>query len=787
MIFSIISLFASLFGDFINPPPEYRPEMWLFGMGDNLPNEVITLDLERLSGVGIGSVMIYGYYDDDPRFVYGKMALSNRPELVTKLKWVLHEANRLGLKVSLCIGPIGCGNELQSDENTQKDLVFVKPGESDPDCFRLIKEIKAPSQLRIGWVPKKVSWLGLKTIDPLRREALDEHWRHCVQPLLDAVAPDERAAFYGVLCDSWEAGDIGWTQRMPEEFLKRRGYPIDRVLLAKAGLVEDAAEADSLLRDFDETVTELFAENHYAYQKELAHRNGLVSEGEACGPSQHFADARRLQGRCDNATGEFWMPSAHRQADEHRFMVRDAAATAHVYGLPEVRAESFTTLDTHWVETPVMMKTCADRAFCDGLTKILHHGMLFSNPIDELPGATRRAGVYYSPKVTWFRDSAPMNRYFARCGYMLSRGSFAADCLLYAGDAKDFFVRLKTHDDALGPGYDYDLCPTDLLLESRVENGEIVLPCGQRYRTLFVSDKSRESTNMNPWPRPTESRGEFIRVPPEAEAKLRQLREAGATVFFTRAERDAWLKRRVLEPDFVGEGVDWLHRSLGSTEIYFVANYDGAPKYAEVSLRVENAGAVELWDAMTGLRREVDFSCENGRTGLHLALPAYGSKFIVVHRREVLSGPWKVEFHKALGGPEEAEFAELVDWTTRSEPGIRNYSGTARYSHDLTADEPGRVRIDLGLVHGTARVKLNGRYLGIAWASPFVVEGEVKKGVNHLEIEVTNVWANRLIGDAALPEEQRICRLPKNPYKAGAPLCPSGLIGPVTITRSLSF
>ena len=104
------------------------------------------------------------------------------------------------------------------------------------------------------------------------------------------------------------------------------------------------------------TVGELIAENHYAYQKEVANREGLVSIAEAAGPHQRHGDVRQMQGRCDVAMGEFWMPCEHRSADTQRFMVRDAATAAHVYGLPEVLAESFTTIDTYWSEAPADLK-----------------------------------------------------------------------------------------------------------------------------------------------------------------------------------------------------------------------------------------------------------------------------------------------------------------------------------------------------------------------------------------------------------------------------------------------
>ncbi|MCA9438940.1 MAG: hypothetical protein KC978_24355, partial [Candidatus Omnitrophica bacterium] len=83
-----------------------------------------------------------------------------------------------------------------------------------------------------------------------------------------------------------------------------------------------------------------------------------------------------------------------------------------------------------------------------------------------------------------------------------------------------------------------------------------------------------------------------------------------------------------------------------------------------------------------------------------------------------------------------------------------------------------------------ARVRLNGRDLGVTWCAPWRVEiGDVlKEKDNRLEIEVANLWPNRLIGDRLLPLEKQVAWTTWNPYKADSELLPSGLLGPVRIT-----
>jgi hypothetical protein len=86
-----------------------------------------------------------------------------------------------------------------------------------------------------------------------------------------------------------------------------------------------------------------------------------------------------------------------------------------------------------------------------------------------------------------------------------------------------------------------------------------------------------------------------------------------------------------------------------------------------------------------------------------------------------------------------------------------------------------------------ARVKLNGRDLGVVWTTPWQVDitEAVKKGNNELEIEVVNLWPNRLIGDEQLSEgEKRYTFTTAKHYNKNSPLLESGLLGPVSILKT---
>ena len=90
--------------------------------------------------------------------------------------------------------------------------------------------------------------------------------------------------------------------------------------------------------------------------------------------------------------------------------------------------------------------------------------------------------------------------------------------------------------------------------------------------------------------------------------------------------------------------------------------------------------------------------------------------------------------------------------------------------------------IDLGTVNNLAEVIVNGKSLDVVWKMPFRVNvtHAVQAGVNSVEIKVTNLWVNRLIGDQQPDVKQKITYTTMPFYKADTPLLPSGLLGPVT-------
>ena len=150
-----------------------------------------------------------------------------------------------------------------------------------------------------------------------------------------------------------------------------------------------------------------------------------------------------------------------------------------------------------------------------------------------------------------------------------------------------------------------------------------------------------------------------------------------------------------------------------------------------------------------------------------------------------IPGPWQVRFQPGGGAPEEVEMRQLTDWSQSPDPGLKYFSGRATcqttFSFDEELAKDTKVRLDLGQVFVCAQVRLNGEDLGVLWWAPFQLEitHALRPGANTLQITVANLWLNRLIGDQALPPQDRVAWTTWNPFAKDTPLQRSGLLGPV--------
>jgi len=631
-----------------------------------------------------------------------------------------------------------------------------------------------------------------------------------------------------------------WSQEFRYEFERRRGYdPLPYLPAMSRRIIDSRDVTNRFLWDVRQTVGDLMADKFWVRFAELAHARGVGVQGETgygTYPYPHI-DGLRCAGLMDVPMGEFWVGTdVMSQFNAWGNVIRSVSAAAHVYGHPIVQAESFTAW-THWKESPAMLKPVGDQAFVDGLNRMVFHQYTHQPQLEMKPGWQYFAGTHFDRNVTWWEQARAFFQYLARCQYLLQQGRFVADALYFYGEGVTKFVPSRESvRPALPRGYDFDAINADGLLHRlSVRDGRLVLPDGMNYRVLVLPEDGVMSQGVLKKIQELVKAGATVvgRKPqhapglkdfPRADVGVKKLADEiwgdcdGGKVKEREMGRGRIIcGRSMLEalgspPDFAYQttdknaSLDFIHRGAGDAEIYFVTNRQERATEAECTFRVR-AKLPELWDPITGETRAASAFTQSERgTSLPLELAPYGSIFVVFRRAIAedengaakrnfpaysdvaeLGGPWQVSFDPKWGGPASAEFKNLISWTERPEKGIKFYSGKATYrkTFDLPPGLAGagrRVALDLGELKDVAEVRLNGKDLGVLWTKPFRVEisGAAKPAVNVLEIDIVNLWTNRVTGDAALPPGQRLTRT-NIEFKPDDPLLPSGLFGPVRL------
>jgi hypothetical protein len=149
---------------------------------------------------------------------------------------------------------------------------------------------------------------------------------------------------------------------------------------------------------------------------------------------------------------------------------------------------------------------------------------------------------------------------------------------------------------------------------------------------------------------------------------------------------------------------------------------------------------------------------------------------------------WNIYFNPAYGGPPEPVIVhDLQTWTTMSDPAIKYYSGTAVYRNSFHWEKQESRSTELWIsfdsIYNIATVKVNGKDCGTLWTPPYKLEitKACKKGENKIEVEVTNTWHNRLIGDNLLPSGKRVTWTTAPFRLKDKPLLPAGLAGNIQL------
>jgi len=677
-------------------------------------------------------------------------------------------------------------------------------------------------------------------VDKLSAEHTKAYIEEYTKPLTKTLGSLYGKSLRYMMLDSWEAGMQNWTDNMLIEFKKRRGYDLTPYLPCMSGrVVGNSNTSDRVLWDFRRTLADMFAENHYAILADFLHTQGIKTYGEASGVSlEILEDALLCKKQVDIPMGEFWNRALHPELMYYQD-VRGAASASHIYGKELVAAEAYTG---GGYESPYTLKKIGDYWFTQGINRFVFHTSAHQ-PLDTKPGNTM-VGTHINRNISWAELAAPFTTYLARNSYMLQQGKFVADLiyLLDEGAPSTMPIWGSGLNPAPPEGYDFDYINADVLINriTVAPDGRLTLPDGMSYALLILPNTNKMSLPVLVKIRDLVKDGAIVLGPkpectpglsgyPESEQQLKAIVTDiwGDLDGISRTRRVygkgtvAWgtpvktmLEMEGLKPDLdyekpLDSRINWIHRSAGEADIYFIVNSSDHVLDTKVRLRVTGKEA-EVWDPATGKIQPATYSIAEKTTTVPLHLSERQSVFVVLRNKasvadqllsepsieliSSISGPWEISFPSNLGAPEKIAVDKLESWTENSNPGVKYFSGTAVYTKTIQADKDwlqpdARIILDLGEVGDLAEVSVNGTFAGIVWKAPYQADltGLLRKGPNTIEIKVTNQWTNRLIGDQnAAPGEQIFSTpAPMFRFRGGGTINPSGLMGPVKLFKSV--
>jgi hypothetical protein len=506
--------------------------------------------------------------------------------------------------------------------------------------------------------------------DKLSAAAMDVHFTNMIGRLAATAGPLAGKSFTATHIDSWEVGWQNWTPKMCAEFQKRRGYdPLPWLPCAESFSERikgtnitryfhdfDSVEMSERFRwDFNQTISELLAENYVGHLAELAHEHGLRLSIE--GYDLLFGDEGIYSASADEPMSEFWTSKVPWVKGFNEHKAAQMASIAHTTGKNIVGAESFTSDDHEkWMMHPATIKSFGDFEFTQGINRFVFHRYAHQPYLDRAPGATMGAwGLHYERTQTWWEMSGAWHEYLARCQYLLRQGKFVADlCYLRPEVPNQTYFTPNPPPPA---GYRYDEISAEALVQRmKVKNGKLVLPDGMSYRVLVLPERTVMTPALAKKIKSLVAAGAIVVGPkPKTSPSLQAFPQCDEVV--AKIGNTVWGEcdgKKITEqrfgkgkvvcgqplekilsdlqtpPDFAGEGtLNWIHRRTNGAEIYFLANPSAVSVEVKCHFRADGLSP-ELWQPETGrMEPVVVYETTGGGIAIPLHFEPGESVFVV--------------------------------------------------------------------------------------------------------------------------------------------------------------
>ncbi|MDR2475366.1 MAG: glycosyl hydrolase family 2 [Bacteroidales bacterium] len=803
-------------------------------LGSDVDSANLSRNLAALSQAGIGGVEITPVYGVKGREAHGIDYLSLR--WMNMLSFTVAEAARLNMRVDMSNGtgwPFGGPEVTEEDAATKATfrdnaLVIGKTGQK-------VKRAAPGGQ-------------GL-VLDHLNKAAVIRYFEKFDRAFASGT-PYPNSFFN----DSYEVYGANWTSALLDEFEQRRGYRLQDYFpeLLSDGATDSSAR---VIADYRETVGELLKEHFTQTWTDWAHSHGATTRNQAHGSPGNLLDLYGAVDipECESfGVTDFDIPglrkdSIRKQNDGSPTILKYASSAAHLAGKKYTSSETFTWLTEHFRTSLSQCKPEVDLMFTSGVNHVFFHGTTYSPESAAWPGWKFYASIDMSPSNSIWRDAPTFFNYIARTQSFLQSGTPDCDFLLYFPmydiwheKRGNYYLPFSIHDmlhqlpdfgktvEAIRQnGFDVDYVSDEFLRKTTVDRRQLKTQGGTVYKALILPSVKR--------------------MPVETLAHVYQLAQQGATVIFIdRLPDDVQglhrLKERqrelaeivkqlsaLVEPvgdvariasDFkscqesfiTAYGGNMIRRKHAEGFIYFFTMLKNTPVDAWLTLGTPAQSAV-LFDPMTGNTGKARLRHNNGtpevylqlRPGESIILKTFTGKDVQTTNWEyyqptgktvALNSNWTMRFiesHPAVN--EIFQLPELISWTELANDTLRINQGTALYQlqFDFQKESGMEYRLCLGDVRESAAVRVNGKTAGTLVAVPFEINigSYLQQGKNTIEIEVTNLPANRIADYDRRGVEWRIFReinfvdinYKPTGYGHWKPV-PSGLLGQVVIRES---
>ena len=779
------------------PTQEAKPGVRWWWMGSAVDKENLKWNLDEYAKAGIGAVEItplYGVQGNDKNDI---PYLS--PKWMEMLKFVEEENKKVGIETDMATGtgwPFGGPwvpiNEAACKAVFVDTIVDVKQKLMEiefnvPQKERDFAKLKAIKAYPVEGQNRKKRVIALYesrtrqkvkraapggegyVIDHFDSTAVANYLAHIDSAFVANKTPYPHTFFN----DSYEVYGANWTPNLLTEFEKMHGYKLQDKF-------PEFLDGDAVVvSDYRETLGDMLLHNFTEQWTKWANKRGAITRNQAHGSPANLIDCYAAVdipeiegfGLTDfGIKGLRKDPGKTRPNFSDLSMLKYAPSAAHITGKKYTSSETFTWLTEHFRTSLSQMKPDMDLMFCAGVNHMFFHGTAYSPKNDPWPGWKFYASVDMSPTNSIWRDAPELMKYITNCQTYLQWGQPDNDFLVYLPvrdmwrkDTKNWLMQFDIHSmakkapefikvilDIDKAGFDCDYISDKYLRTCTFKDGMIETAAGTRYKGIIIP-----GNNIMP--------SDVIQHISDLKAQGAKIIKGDNIKAMEEAAKPEMMRKQL--------GLKMIRRTNSIGHHYFISNLTSKDIATTVPLGVSDNHGI-WYNPMTGEYHEASFSDKD----IQLNLKSGESRILITSNKPV--NEWKLGSKVKVGGKEAITAADsktidltanawnlsftkeapkvgetfnlkgLKSWENLSEKakvmmGTGVYETTFKLSKD---DAQKQWAIDLGDVRESARVYINNKYVGCAWAVPYILncKDALNKGKNTIRIEVTNLPANRI-------------------------------------------